>query len=503
MRRIIIAVLAALGVLAAAAAAAAFFCFSHTNVPQTRALTGKELPALTSTSETANVVTAFALPCLAPENARPLLRNPDRGLRMETYITLGEPPESYPENRQDPYEKLLGFIEKYEEESPTVVQLYVYLTRYNDRPLDETAFAQLERMLELCRDNGVRALLRFAYQNESCPDPDWPRMKEHLNQLGEWFRANGQLLEDSLFVMQAGLVGYWGEGHSSVNFKQKYIGDAFDLLCRITPEDIFVQVRTIDLYNTVSREFRDRLGMHDDYIIGEMNGAWSFFTDGNDRKAKALEERFKRTINDAELPWGCATYYDRADGHPLDSMDALPIFQQFKQYSLTTLSLEHNYREAGPEHVYSMARWRDEYITAAQLDEAGLPYHPVLLGESGCVSVFEYIAYHLGYLLSVTSFELDTESRSLRFTVQNNGFAAPLNFNALSVVIDGEEYIVDSYDKYALGSMQAVTYTAGLPESFDHAREHRIGVKLAHREGSAICARFMNDTEFADGVQFF
>jgi len=489
MRRttIPIAAAAVLGI-----AASVFFIAQNQGVQAHRP--GEELPALPSKAEKTSVATEFPLPMLALDAARPLLRNPDRGLRMETYITLGETPESYPGNAEDPYDKLLGFIEKYEEESPTVVQLYVYLTRYNEKPLDGTAFAQLQRMLELCRDNGIRALLRFAYQNESNPDADWPRVKGHLEQLGGWFQDNGPLLEDALCAVQGGMVGYWGEGHSNVNFKDKYIGRAFGLLCRITPADIFVQVRSIDLMNRVPHRYRARLGMHDDYLIGEANGAWSFFLGKNGRGEKRLEERFRRTINDGELPWGVATYYDRADGRPLDSMDAMPILLQLKQYALATLSLEHNYREGG--RVFSMARWGDEALNRAQLDEAGLPYHPGLLDENGAISVFDYIRYHLGYLLSVISFEAG--GSSVRFTIQNNGLAAPLNLNALSLVIDGREYPVGSYDKYALGSMQAVAYTVDLPEG---AQPHSIGIKLARRAGSAVCARFANDTAFADGAQ--
>jgi len=490
-RRIISAILAA-------ALPCLAVCMAH-NHRQTPAWPGKELIALPSTAKQVDVTADFTLPMLTPESARSLLRNPDRGLRMETHITLGETPESYPGNTEDPYEKLLGFIEKYEDESPVVVQLYVYLTRYNDRPLDDKAFEQLERMLVLLWENGVRALLRFAYQNESNPDPDWPRVKGHLEQLGAWFRANGQLLEDALFAVQAGLVGYWGEGHGNVNFKNKYIGRAFDLLCRIVPEDVFVQVRNIDQMNLISGKIRNRLGMHDDYLIGEQNGAWSFFLGRAGVKVKRLEDRFSRTINDGEMPWGVAMYYDRADGHPLDSMDAMPILQQLKQYALTTLSLEHNYREAGPGRVFSMARWRDEFLTRAQLDEAGLPYHPALLDANESISVFEYIQYHLGYLLSVTAFEVN--ENQVRFTIQNNGLAAPLNLGALSLVVDGEEYLVGSYDKYALGSMRAVAYTVDLPEGFDPAQQHSIGIKLAHCAGSTICARFVNDTAFTDGAQ--
>jgi len=445
--------------------------------------------------------TDFALPMRTLETARPLLRNPDRGLRMETYITLTPEgaPESYPGNLENPCEKMLGFIEKYEEESPVIVQLYIYLTRFNDKPLNDHAFEQLRQMLELLRDNGIRTLMRFAYQNESNPDPGWPCVEGHLHQISEWFGANDRLIEDTLFAMQGGIVGYWGEGHGSINFEGKFTGPAFDLLCDITPADVFVQLRNIDQMNRVSHRHKDRLGMHDDYIIGERNGAWSFFLGKRNRRTRQLEEHFKHTVNDAEMPWGIATYYDREDGRPLDSLGIVAVLEQVKQYSLTTLSLEHNYRETGPERVFSMACWRNEVLTMAQLETAGLPYHPALFDENGTISAFAYVQYHLGYLLSITSFEVDDEQ--IRFTIQNNGFAAPLNFNALSLVIDGEEYPVGSYDKYALGSMQAVRYIVDLPEGYDAAQAHSVGVKLARHAGSVLCARFMNDTAFRDGVQ--
>jgi len=475
--------------------AAAIFFFIGKKSPQAPAWPGKELPMLPSTAEQTEFTAEFTLPMLALEDARPLLRNPDRGLRMETYITLGAP-ESYPGNPECPYEKMLGFIEKYEEESPVLVQLYVYLTRYSEKPLDGIAFAQLRQMLELLRDNGVRALLRFTYQNESNPDAAWPQVREHLNQIGAWFRQNSQLVEGTLYAVQGGIIGNWGEGHNNINFKNRYIGPAFDLLCRITPADVFVQVRNIDLMGMVSPKFKNRIGMHDDYMIGEPDGMWNFFLGRGGKRESRAEAGFWRTINDGEMPWGVATYYDRPDGHLLDSMDVMPILRQFKQYSMTSFSLEHNYREDVPGRRFSMDRWRDEHLALAQLEQAGLPCHPSLFDLDDNINTFDYIRYHLGYLLSVTSFERN--KNQVRFTIQNNGFAAPLNFNALSLVIEGGEYLVGSYDKFALASMQAVTYTVDLPENFDSSQA--IGIKLARRAGSPLSARFMNDTEFADGA---
>ena len=440
----------------------------------------------------------LTLPLLALGSARPLLRNPDRGLRMETYITLGDQPEGYPGDMADPYEKFLQYAEKYADESPMVVQLYVYLTRYNGKPLDARAFAQLERMLELLREKRVRALLRFAYQNESNPDPNWRRVRGHMDQLAEWFRLHGKLVDDTLYCMQAGFVGYWGEGHTNKNLKSRCTGRVFDRVFRMTPEDVFVQVRNIDLASKVSKRYAPRLAMHDDYIIGEAYGPWSWF---NGRELPEMEERFQRTVNDGEMPWGVATWYDREDGEPVDSLDAIAVIRQLAQYSLTTFSLEHNYREAGPERIFSMMRWKDVFLTRAQLEAEGLPYLPSLLGEDGRISAFEYIQFHLGYLLSVTKFALDEENRQVRFTIQNSGFAAPLNFNALSLVIGDDECLIDSYDKFALGSGKAVAYTVELPEGFDFAQSNGIGVRLARRAGSWLCIRFANDTAFVNGVQ--
>lgn len=72
------------------------------------------------------------IPTIAADQMSELLSNPDRGLRMETYITLGDPLWSYPTNNEDPYQRATDMIEKYRSDSPTLCQVYVYLTNYVD-----------------------------------------------------------------------------------------------------------------------------------------------------------------------------------------------------------------------------------------------------------------------------------------------------------------------------------------------------------------------------------
>ena len=73
-----------------------------------------------------------------------LRQNPDRGFRLEAYLRLGSGSAVFhPGFLAGAYlEKQLVF---YREEDCKLVQLYVYLSEYLDRPLDAHAFSQLEK----------------------------------------------------------------------------------------------------------------------------------------------------------------------------------------------------------------------------------------------------------------------------------------------------------------------------------------------------------------------
>ena len=70
-----------------------------------------------------------------------LRQNPDRGWRLETYLTLGSNTVMF-----KPGETPLGFLdtqrELYRDTPVSLVQFYVYLTEYCSKPLDSKAFGQ-------------------------------------------------------------------------------------------------------------------------------------------------------------------------------------------------------------------------------------------------------------------------------------------------------------------------------------------------------------------------
>lgn len=440
------------------------------------------------------------------DNAEILLDNPDRGLRMETYITLGDPLYSYPLNEENPFDRAQRMIDKYKSDSPALCQVYVYLSNYCDRELDELAFEQLKEYFELFRKNNIRMLLRFAYGTEDVDDAPYDIVKKHIEQLDRWFDREEELINDTLYCLQTGIIGYWGEGHSFINLDGQYIPDVIADVCDLAPEGIFTQVRTYDMLKAVDRDDYDMVGIHDDYIIGDMSHEWSFVPKRKFNKFNKSVIHSRHTINDGEMPWGSAKLDDSEDGAALNSLDGKQIINQLYTYSMTSFSLEHNYREKEGE-AFSMEKWKNQFLTYDDAIALGVSANPALFknenGESIEMSIYDFIRYHLGYQLVLSNYSV-TDKDEVKFTVTNYGFAAPLNFNYFAVVFKDNstgkisECEMDDFDSDKLQSGCSVKYSMGIPEN-----STPVGVKMETFKGRGISPRFANATEFENGIQYF
>lgn len=444
------------------------------------------------------------MPLINSENADFLLKNPNRGLRGETYITLGENLRAYPGESEEPFERAERLIKKYEEDSPTVFQTYVYLCDYSAKLLDELAFEQLKKFFEIFEKQGIRILLRFAYSTEDQPDVPYETTMAHLNQIGKWFRENETLVNKVLFCMQTGIIGFWGEGHSYRNFKRKYIKNTIEDVCRITPDGIYNQVRTYSMLKKVTIEYSTVVGIHDDYITGNTAHKWAFVKSTSKKRYAQVTNHARFTVNDGEMPWGRAYINDRKSLGHCDNFNGIEVLKQLKAYSLTTFSLEHNYREDDGK-TYSMQKWKDVMMSYSECVEQGLTVNPELFkdknGESIKRSVFDIIRYHLGYQIAVKDLFI-TESEFF-FGLINYGFAPPLTFNYFAAVFeekDGsiKEIPFDNYNKNALLSGKTISYRATVPFGCKP-----LGLKMETEKGSSIYARFANDVEFRNGIQYF
>lgn len=448
-----------------------------------------------------NPVIDESIPLIGKDEMSELLLNPDRGLRMETYITLGDPLRSYPPGTEDPYERAKNMIEKYKSDSPTLCQTYVYLTNYYNKPLDNLALTQLKEFFELFRDNGIRILLRFAYQTENVPDATYDVMKDHIRTLDGFFESNEQLIEDTVYALQLGMIGYWGEGHSFKNFDwNKHSNALVKDMCEFADEhDLYLQVRTMDIYSKVPLWYRDIVGMHDDYIIDDLDNEWAFLP-ASDGRYKRMMKKFSNTINDGEMPWGDTNVGDTEAGASTNSMDGKTILQRLYANSMTSFSLEHNYREK-PDSEFSMYKWRSEYLTYEEAKALGISVNKRLFDvNDGKLSIYDILTYHLGYQLTISN--LRREDGVLSFMITNYGFAAPLKAEHLAIVTSKNgiltEHEIDAYEPEKLKSGVTVRYDIRLDEDVEV-----VGVRMALDDDSKFTVRFANGTRYENGVQYF
>lgn len=118
----------------------------------------------------------------------------------------------------------------------------VNLWQYRMSPMPQDYIDSLNRGFELYRANGVKVLLRVVYNYEAnSPDAPLPVIMIHLNQLKPMLAQN----TDVIAYVQAGLVGSWGEWHSSTNELTQPPAKAAirDALLAAVPQSLYVQFR--------------------------------------------------------------------------------------------------------------------------------------------------------------------------------------------------------------------------------------------------------------------
>jgi hypothetical protein len=123
-----------------------------------------------------------------------------------------------------------------------VLRLY-YLENFKDRSISNAELQLISGDMQKLRDAGVKTVLRFAYTDDmSGTDAPFSMISQHLDQLKPLFEAN----KDVIAFVQAGLIGAWGEWHSSSNGLATVENErkVLEKLLSVLPAEIMVQVRT-------------------------------------------------------------------------------------------------------------------------------------------------------------------------------------------------------------------------------------------------------------------
>jgi hypothetical protein len=168
----------------------------------------------------------------------------------------------------------------------SLVIAIVNLEDYKYKSLDSTVLNQLTAGFAKLRSAGVKAIVRFTYNNGYTGDASLSRIQGHVSQLKSIFSANS----DVIAVVQAGLIGAWGEWHSSThNLDNTTARNAvIQSLLASVPSNRSVQIRTPmykDAYRpggptTAAEAYggssKSRLGHHNDCFLASESDMGTF-----------------------------------------------------------------------------------------------------------------------------------------------------------------------------------------------------------------------------------
>ncbi len=408
-----------------------------------------------------------------------LLQNPDRGFRGETYITLGSG-VAYPSGSNDAFEELNKEIAMYKDEGANIIQAYVYLSEFYNKEISQEAFDQLTQFFQIATDNNTRFLLRFAYDystsNKTGARTD--QILSHLDQIDQWIQNNSDLFHKTVYATQLGIIGLWGEGHGESRRidKAKVLPKFFEVI----PEDIFIQVRLPDFLEYIPHDQFYRVSFHDDFLVG-VDHDWGMIPRDHEQFGDLLAMN-TQAVSDGEMPWG----RDKT----ISPMDPLLIFDQIVYYSLTSLSIKHNYREEdGGIHPYVLERAKSIPLSESYLQENSVPYNPMML-QDGNIDLFTYLQYHLGYNLVAGNFEENDGTGSFR--VYNFGLAAPHEF-VPELRVNGE-VIPQQYESGELMSQSSTQFT------FPYTEGDKVTLSFTHRRVPELSIRLANSLPYDNGV---
>lgn len=380
--------------------------------------------------------------------------NPERGLRLEVAVDVAAKVDLW---RPQEFPDITSYLDKesafYCADSISLVQSYFYLTGYVGKDLPAEAFDTMSRYFDTLRRIGKKAVLRFAYESDfngrAAIGPTEEELIRHTIQLKPFLEKN----KDVIQVVQAGMIGAWGEWHSSFRGLENSADTKLNILrhiCQMTPDGRAVQIRVPEyknLLNPLSSDYK-RVSFHDDFIVIGKHRWDGGMSEGTPAFEQIVRESPYLPV-DGELPWGTWSMNEDRDnpeaGWIIDGAEcARRLFLQH----FTSLSAIHNYKEKDTKDKYSMAYWKETIISEDFLKSNRMPMSDgYFRKKDGTVvqrSVFDYIRDHLGYRielqeLNVRASEKVEKEFSVEISLINRGFSTLFNEHPVYLVLVDKE----------------------------------------------------------------
>jgi hypothetical protein len=390
------------------------------------------------------------------------LWNPERGFRLEVALDIASDAATFsPKDYAGTTTLLNHETLKYDSDSVSLVQTYFYLTGFVGKDISEKDIDIMQTFFDRERALGQKAVLRFAYERDFMGRvPNGPTIEDiqrHAQQLKPFLEKN----KDVILVVQAGMIGAWGEWHSSIHGLEnsdETKRQILKMICDMVPADRQIQVRVPSYKNLIDKTSKDynRIGFHDDFIIIKPH-VW----DGNMHEGTAnfnqIAKESPHVLVDGELPWGFWSVNKDQD-NPDSSwlIDGIPTARQLFLEHYTSLSAKHNYKEGikklgdNDGTKFSMMYWKETPLSETFLTENKMPFSPDYFtnkaGEKVERNVFDYIRDHLGYRIELQSLKYTTDRQNtfIDISLINRGFSTIINKRPVYLVlIDDKNKVIE------------------------------------------------------------
>lgn len=321
----------------------------------------------------------------------------------------------------------LSTFKKIAAQGNSLVSLQINISPYTENELSEIALLQIENTFNSVRQAGLKAIVRVVYDSKGVkyPEPeDFSLILRHLDQLKPIYDMN----EDIIYVVEAGMLGPWGEGHNTKYDELEYRKALVDKLMEIVPQSRMVSVRTPKMYRdifgdnpiTISTAFNgsnaSRLSQHNDGFLGSSNDYGTY----------------KTWTREEELQW--------LNSHTRYSMYGGEVIKVTSEYN----NLDNAIYEMGMTHC--------QYINGTyDLDVKEKWKNSTYVNENSVYNNLDgetYIKDHLGYRYVLRSSKLTKEIEKGELgqaiiSIENVGFGNLINKrNAELVLVNGETQIV-------------------------------------------------------------
>lgn len=330
-----------------------------------------------------------------------IFSNPERGMYIHKQFD-NSGAQAIRTTELIPQRNILGY---------SLVLTIYYLGEFMDGPINDQMFQLIRENMNVIRESGFKAILRFAYsQSENAPVYDAPEevTLNHITQLAPIIRENS----DVIAVFQAGFIGAWGEWWYSTYYgnenapdynKRKKITDA---LLQIIPDDRMISVRTPQhKTGLLDISFRDSLTVaearngNDKSRLGHHNDC--FLADANDMGTYVSAQSRSYTATDSKY-----TCMGGETCAPSSYAECAKAIEAMETYHWSYLNKDYN--------NLVLSDWR----------------------QKGC---FDEIQRRLGYRFVIRKAEhpeilKQGEACPIKLTIENTGFAAPYHLRVLEIL---------------------------------------------------------------------